>query len=69
MACRFIHDDTNAIKYGRKLLLICCELGETAKEGMLTMALAVICERQCKYAEAKMFDGGAISIMIETRDR
>jgi hypothetical protein len=69
LAYRLIRDDTNAIKYGRKLLLIYRERGETAKEGELTIALAEIYERQCKHAEAKMFYERAISIMIETRDR
>ena len=48
-----LSDYTYAIKYGRRLLVIYRECGETAKEGELTIALANIYNRQCKYTEAR----------------
>ena len=64
-----LSDYTNAIKYGRELLDICRECGETAKEKELTITLADTYERQCKYAEARKLYEGAINIMRETGDR
>ena len=59
----------SAISYGRKLLDIYRERGETAKEGSLTLTLADICEQQCKYAKARELYQRAINIMRETSDR
>ncbi len=64
-----IGDYTNATKNGRELLVHFRELGERAKEGDFTLALANIYERQCKHEEAKELYERAINIMIETGDR
>ena len=69
LAYRLIFDYKNAIEYGKKLRLMLHENGETAKEGVLTVALAVIYEQQCKHAEAEMMYERAIGIIIETGDR
>ena len=60
---------TYAIRYGRKLLDIYRELGETAREGTLTFTLADMCEQQCKYVEARELYQRVMNIMRETSDR
>ncbi|XP_078342995.1 uncharacterized protein LOC144628748 [Oculina patagonica] len=62
--CR-IHDDKNAITYGRKLLVIYCECGETVSEGYLSIILARIYQGQSKYVDAKELNERAITIMKE----
>ena len=64
-----IRDYTNAIKYGRKLILIHRRRGEIAAEGVLAIAVAEIYERQCKHADAKLFYERAISIMTTTQNK
>ena len=68
-AYSLIRDYTNAIKYGRKLLVLYCELGEKVMEGQLTIILASMCKEQCKRGEAKQLYEKAINIMKETGDR
>ena len=48
-----VSDHTNALACGRKLLTIFQECSDTVQEGMLSIALAQICQRQSMYAEAK----------------
>ena len=62
--CR-IHDNTNAIAYGRKLLVIYCESGKTVQEGYLSIKLAQIYENQNNYTEAKELFERAATIMKE----
>ncbi|XP_078355956.1 uncharacterized protein LOC144640748 [Oculina patagonica] len=66
--CR-IRDSTNAITYGRKLLDMFRERGETVQEGKLTMALAKIYWSQNKYDEARELNKRAVTIMRETGDK
>ena len=49
---RGISDNANAITYGRKLLGICCECGDTVKEGILGLELADVYCTQSMYFEA-----------------
>ena len=58
-----IRDYTNAITFGRKLLAIERERGETVNEGKLCIQLAAIYQDQTKYVEAKELYERAISIM------
>ena len=66
--CR-IHDNTNAITYGRKLLVLYCECGMTVEEGWLSMRLAQIYMSRQKYFEAKEFCERAITIVKEIEER
>ena len=50
---RRVSDHTIALACGRKLLTIFQECSDTVQEGMLSIALAQICQRQSMYAEAK----------------
>ncbi|XP_020615829.1 tetratricopeptide repeat protein 28-like isoform X2 [Orbicella faveolata] len=68
-AYRLIRDYKNAIKYGRKLILVYRILGEVTTEGALAIEVAEIYERQGKRTEAKLFYERAISIMTATRNR
>ncbi len=68
-AYRGICDNTNAITYGSKLLVIYRECGETAQEGLHSIALAQVYHIQNKYVEAKELYEQAISIMRETGDK
>ncbi|KAL9986341.1 hypothetical protein ACROYT_G000479 [Oculina patagonica] len=52
-AYRAIRDYTNAMTYGRKLLVIYRERGETANEGKHSIELAKMYQIQNKYVEAK----------------
>ena len=61
-----IRDYTNAITFGRKLLDIERERGETVYEGKLCIQLAAIYQDQTKYVEAKELYERAISIMNKT---
>ena len=49
---RGISDNTNAITYGRKLLVICRERGDKVQEGILGVALADVYYSQSMYVEA-----------------
>ena len=60
-----IHDNANAITYGRKLLVIYCESGMTVPEGYLSIKLAQIYENQNKYTEAKELYERTVTIMKE----
>ena len=62
-------DTTNAINYGKKLLDIYRDRGETAEEGNLTHKLAHLCDQQYRYTEAKELYKRAISIMKLTGNR
>ena len=64
-----IRDYTNAIAYGRKLLAIERERGETVNEGKLCIELATIYKAQNKYVEAKELYERSISIMNKTGNR
>ena len=66
--CR-IPDYTNAIKYGRELLMVFSELGEKVIEGKFTMILANIYKHLYKYAESKELYGKAICISIQNGDK
>ena len=61
-----IGDYTNAIAYGRKLLAIERERGETVNEGKICIELAAVYKAQNKYVEAKELYERAISIMNKT---
>ncbi len=60
--CR-IHDNTNAITYGRKLLVIHRQCDEAVQEGWLSIALAIIYQNQNKYVEAKELYERSVTIM------
>ncbi|KAL9982701.1 hypothetical protein ACROYT_G004777 [Oculina patagonica] len=68
-AYRSICDYTNAITYGRKLLVIYRECGKTAQEGFHSIALAHVYYIQKKYVEAKELYEQVITIMRETGDQ
>ncbi len=55
--CR-INDDTNAITYGKELVVIYCKRCETVNEGNLIIKLAQISE----YDEAKELNERAVAI-------
>ena len=59
---------TKALIYGRELLKIYNECGETNQEGNLTVAMAEICEQQYKYVEARELYTKAIKLMREMGD-
>ena len=63
---RLINDHTNAIKCGRKLLVLLRESGERAVEGHVTFELAGLYARQAKYNEAKKLYANALSFTIAT---
>ena len=48
-----VSDHANALACGRKFLTIFQECSDTIQEGLLSIALAQICQRQSMYAEAK----------------
>ena len=64
-----VNDYTNATKYFWKLLDIHRECGETANEGIITLALAHMYEKQFKYAEARELYKSATKIMREIGNR
>ena len=64
-----IHDNKNAITYGRKLLVIYCERDETVQEGLLSIELAERYKSQKNYVEAKDLYERAINIARKTGDR
>ena len=64
-----INDDTSAITFGKKLLVIYCEWGKAVLEGNLSIKLAQIYERQKKYVEAKELNERAITIKREIGNR
>ena len=66
---RRISDNTNAITWGRKLLAICRECGDTGQEGMISMALAKVYLTQSMYVEAKELYERANIIMREIGNR
>ena len=59
----------NAAKYGRKLLSILRECGETVTEGMISIALAGIHQIQNEPAEAQELYETAIKIMHKTGNK
>ena len=61
-----VSDHTNALACGRKLLAIHQECSDTVQEGMLSLVLAQICQRQSMYAEAKDLYERAIPLMRTT---
>ena len=63
------NDLTSGIKYGRKLLVIHQECGESSEEGQLSIYLAKLYQRQNKHVEAKELYEKALNIMIKTGDR
>ena len=64
-----ISDHTNAEKYGRKILLIYQDSGDTIREGKLWLTLARIYQKQSNFREAKELYERTIKIMIQTGDR
>ena len=62
-------DFKKAAEYGRKLLSICHEDGETVLEGMISMALAEIYKIQNEPADAKELYETAVGIMNKTGNR
>ena len=68
-AYSLIDDNTSAITYGKKLLAIYCERGDTVSEGNLSIDLARRYCNQCKYVQAKELTERAITIMRETGDK
>ncbi|KAL9987568.1 hypothetical protein ACROYT_G001901 [Oculina patagonica] len=71
MAYSILPDYTNAIKYGKELLVTCRERGETTlfNEGFITIALGIIYEQRCEYAKARELYESAIKIIEKTGDR
>ena len=63
------HDYKNAAHYGRKLLVILRQCGETVNEGMISSALAKRYQIQNKPTEAKELYETAIDIMSKTGNR
>ena len=68
-AYRCVSDHTNALACGRKLLTIHQECSDTLQEGMLSIALAQICQRQSMHAEARELYERAIPVMQTTGNR
>lgn len=66
-----IRDNTDAITYGRKLLAIHRERGDSAQEGMVSITLARTYLSQSKYVEAKELCERAIPLMkkLLTKDK
>ena len=70
IACCHIPDYPNATKHGKQLLDIYQERGKTGEDkGILLLTLAMIYEKQFKYAEAGKLYEEAISITREIGDR
>ena len=63
------HDYKNAAQYGRKLLVILRQCGETVIEGMISIVLAYTFQKQNKPTEAKELYETAIEIMNKTGNR
>ena len=67
--CDCNHDYKNAAQYGRKLLVILRQCGETVNEGMISLVLANRYQLQNKPTEAKELYETAIDIMNKTGNR
>ena len=63
-----IHDHTEALIYGRKLLAIYCQCGKKEEQGNLTILLANIYRQQYLYLEAMELYETAINITKEMGD-
>ena len=68
-ACRAINDNTNAIKYTKKILRIYRESGEKIEEYELSVNIADMYFCQSKYAEARELCESALLISTEIGDR
>jgi tetratricopeptide (TPR) repeat protein len=68
-ACCLIPDYTYALNYGRDLLDIYRECGETAEEWSLAITLANMCEQQFKLGEARDLYKRGLNITRENGDR
>ena len=64
-----LNDYTSAIQWGRKLPVLFRESGDRGTEGKITIHLAELYERQCKFTEATELYKEALSIMITTGER
>ena len=69
MACYRICDNTSAIKYAEKLLLIYRESGERLEEYKLSITLGGMYFHQSKYRQAKQLTEKALLISKEIGDR
>ena len=68
-AYRRISDYINAERYCRELLVLSHESGALLKEGNASMALAKICEIQCKFTEATQLYDKTINIRAQIGDK
>ena len=68
-ACSLISDNTNAIRYAEKLLVIYRESGERLEEYRLSRVLAERYFRQSKYAKVKRLSVKTLLIRKEIGDR
>ena len=64
-----VSDYTSAIKWGRELLVLLREFEERQIEGKVTIRLAALYERQCKFTEATELYKKALSIVTTTGER
>ena len=65
----FVSDYANALRYGRKLLLIFHDTGDMVNEGQMSLTLGRICHSQNNLKEALEFYERAIDISVQTGDR
>ena len=64
-----VSDYANALRYGRKLLLIFHDTGDMVNEGQMSLTLGQICKSQNNLEEALEFYERAIDISVQTGDR
>ncbi|KAL9986596.1 hypothetical protein ACROYT_G000764 [Oculina patagonica] len=64
-----ISDYTNAIKYGKELLVMCSKCGEKAFEGMLSLRMAELYHFQSKHFKVTKLCAKALEIFTETGER
>ena len=69
LAYYVIPDYTNAARYGRELLVMFHDSGDTDNEGKLSVILANICKKQNRFVEEKELHERAIDIKKANGDR